>query len=97
MGWRGASAPAFAFAPAAPLLLLPRRPFHSPRLRLSAADAELPFPCEGGSGGQAPSESCGDDEAMFFLSFSGARFKEKKGQEKSSSTTQTIEERGKKK
>ena len=68
VGWRGASAPAiaapFAPAPAAPLLL-PRLPFHSPRLRLSA-DAELPFPCDGGSGGQAPSESCGD-EAIFFL------------------------------
>ena len=62
--WRGASACAAFAAPAAPPLLLPRLPFHSPRLRLSA-DAELPFPCDGGSGGQAPSESCGDDEAMF--------------------------------
>ena len=57
--WRGAS-----IAPFAPPLPLPRLLFHSPRLLLSAEAAELPFPCEGGSGGHAPSESCGDEAIL---------------------------------
>ena len=75
----GASAPAAACAPFAsappPAPLLRRLLFHSPRLRLSA-EAEPPFPCEGGSGGQAPSESCGD-EAIFLL----GRFEKKRKKE----------------
>jgi len=93
--WRGAPeapaiAPRFAPAPPAPLPLplpLLRLLFHSPRLRLSAEAAELPFPCEGGSGGQAPSESCGDEAIFLGGGLIRREKEERKGREASDGTS----------
>jgi hypothetical protein len=93
--WRGAPeapaiAPRFAPAPPAPLPLplpLPRLLFHSPRLRLSAEAAELLFPCEGGSGGQAPSESCGDEAIFLGGGLIRREKEERKGRQASDGTS----------